>query len=167
MPVHVKVLLAEATVLYDHVFEMEDINDQFGQVDVAIVLGAQDVVNPAAMTKCGRIFGMTILDACKAKTAMVNKRSMAAGCVGRNNELFYMDKTMVFGDAKKVVEDLVKAVEYPAIGEARRARPTTRTNCLRPAMRQAFFFLSLVYAESLNSENPTQRKFAFADKFAP
>jgi NAD(P) transhydrogenase subunit beta len=99
-------------VPYDQVFEMEDINGEFQQADVAIVLGANDVVNPAALQNGSVIYGMPILEAYKSKTVIVNKRSMAAGYAGLDNELCYMDKTMmVFGDAKKVVEEMGKAIE--------------------------------------------------------
>ena len=109
MPGHMNVLLAEANISYDKLLELEEVNPLFGEADVAIVLGANDVVNPAARTdKSSPIYGMPILDVDKAQSVVVIKRSMASGFAGVDNELFYDPKTMmVFGDAKKVLAQVV------------------------------------------------------------
>lgn len=112
MPGHMNVLLAEADVAYEDILEMDEINSDFPATDVVLVIGANDVVNPAAKDDpSSPIYGMPILEAHKARTIMVIKRSMATGYAGLDNDLFYNDKTMmIFGDAKKVVEDMTKAI---------------------------------------------------------
>ena len=113
MPGHMNVLLAEADVSYDELEEMEQANEEFPSTDVVLILGANDVVNPAAKTDpSSPIYGMPILDVELAKTIIVNKRSMKPGYAGIENELFFAKKTsMLFGDAKKVLQDLIAEIK--------------------------------------------------------
>jgi NAD(P) transhydrogenase subunit beta len=115
MPGHMNVLLAEADIPYDRLLELDDANSELAQADVALVIGANDVTNPAARhDKNSPIYGMPILDVDKARLVMVIKRSMNPGFAGIDNELYYEDKTlMLFGDAKSFVADLVKELTNP------------------------------------------------------
>ncbi len=117
-PGHMNVLLAEAVIPYDRLFEMDDVNPEFPRAAVALVIGANDVTNPAARhDKASPIYGMPILDVDKARTVMVTRRSLSPGFAGIENELYYMDRTMMlFGDAKSFVGEIVKA-----LSEARHA----------------------------------------------
>jgi NAD(P) transhydrogenase subunit beta len=119
MPGHMNVLLAEADVPYDRIIDMDDINSDFAQADVALVVGANDVTNPAARTQADSpIYGMPILDVAAARTVMVIKRGMSAGFAGVDNELYYLEKTlMLFGDAKEVATSLVRELDDALRGQ--------------------------------------------------
>ena len=111
MPGHMNVLLAEADVSYDKLLDLDDINAEFGSTDVVLIVGANDVVNPAARDPDSVIAGMPILDVDKARTVIVMKRSLSPGFAGIDNDLFYMENTlMFFGDAKEQMSELVKEI---------------------------------------------------------
>ena len=130
MPGHMNVLLAEAEIPYDQLVEMDDINPEMGQVDVCIILGANDVVNPAARHDKGSpIFGMPIIDADKARTVLANKRSMNPGFAGIENELYYAPNTlMLFGDSKVVMGELAKQLSGEGGHALERRTPNARTS---------------------------------------
>src|SRR5678816_4215256 len=125
MPGHMNVLLAEADIPYTDLIEMDDINQDMAQVDVALVVGANDVVNPAARTdKSSPIYGMPIIDADKARTVLAIKRGKSPGFAGIDNELYFSDRTwMLFGDAKAVLGELVKSLATEEGHAAAAARP--------------------------------------------
>ena len=112
MPGHMNVLLAEASVPYEQLIEMDDINSEFPECDVALVIGANDTTNPAARTGEGPLAGMPILDVDKARVVVIIKRSLSVGYAGVDNDLFYMDKTMMlFGDGKQMMNELKSALK--------------------------------------------------------
>ena len=112
MPGHMNVLLAEASVPYEQLIEMDDINSELSDTDVAVIIGANDTVNPAARTGAGPLGGMPIIDADKARIVVIIKRSLSVGYAGVDNDLFYEDKTMMlFGDGKKMMNELNAAMK--------------------------------------------------------